>query len=91
MVRSAVAQGPAGPPGKFYYSDTNYIILGMIAQAVTGEPIQQLITQRILQPLHLTHTIFPTAAAPRACQGFGVERATLPSSAGRRGRAGGAS
>ena len=36
----------------------------MIAQAVTGEPIQQLITQGILRPLDLTHTSFPTAAAP---------------------------
>ena len=36
----------------------------MIAQAVTGEPIQQLITQRILRPLDLTRTSFPTAAAP---------------------------
>lgn len=36
----------------------------MIARAVTGEPIQQLITQGILRPLDLTHTSFPTAAAP---------------------------
>ena len=67
MVDFAVVQGPAAPPGQFCYSDTNYIILGMIAQAVTGEPIQELITQRILQPLHLSHTSFPTAAAPRTC------------------------
>jgi CubicO group peptidase (beta-lactamase class C family) len=44
------------------------VILGMIAQAVTGEPIQQLITQGILRPLDLTHTSFPTVAAPRTCQ-----------------------
>lgn len=44
------------------------VILGMIAQAVTGEPIQQLITQPILRPLDLAHTSFPTAAAPRTCQ-----------------------
>jgi CubicO group peptidase (beta-lactamase class C family) len=47
----------------------------MIAQAVTGEPIQQLITQGILRPLDLTHTSFPTAAAPPhlPVQGYTVE------------------
>jgi D-alanyl-D-alanine carboxypeptidase len=80
VVRFAVAQGPAAPPGQFYYSDTNYIILGMIAQAVTGEPIQELITQRILRPLHLSHTSFPTAAAPPALrvQGYDVAGPSLP-------------
>ena len=38
--------------------------LGHDRQAVTGEPIQQLITQRILRPLDLTRTSFPAAAAP---------------------------
>jgi D-alanyl-D-alanine carboxypeptidase len=83
VVRFAAGQGPAGPPGKFYYSDTNYIILGMIAQAVTGEPIQKLISQRILQPLHLTHTSFPTAAAPPRLpvQGYTVEgKSAFPTS-----------
>jgi D-alanyl-D-alanine carboxypeptidase len=64
VVRFAVAHGPGARPGRFYYSNTNYIILGMIAQAVTGEPIQTLITNRILHPLHLTHTSFPAATTP---------------------------
>jgi len=55
----------------------------MIAQAVTGEPIQQLITQGILRPLDLTHTSFPTAAAPPhlPVQGYTVEgKDVLPTS-----------
>ena len=80
VVDFAVVQGPGGPPGQFYYSDTNYIILGMIAQAVTDEPIQELITQRILQPLHLSHTSFATAAAPPdlQVQGYDVAGPALP-------------
>jgi D-alanyl-D-alanine carboxypeptidase len=69
VVRLAVAAGPAGPPGRFSYSNTNYIILGMIAQAVTGQPIRELITTRILRPLHLRRTSFGTAAV---VQGYGV-------------------
>lgn len=59
------------------------VILGMIAQAVTGEPIQQLITQPILRPLDLAHTSFPTAAAPPhlPVQGYTVEgKDALPTS-----------
>jgi|SRR5215470_16674738 len=63
VVRLAVAGGPAGPLGRFHYSNTNYIILGMIAQTVTGEPIQELITTRILRPPHLYRTSFATVAA----------------------------
>jgi D-alanyl-D-alanine carboxypeptidase len=47
----------------------------MIAQAVAGEPIQQLIAQGILRPLDLTRTSFPPAAAPPhlPVQGYTVE------------------
>jgi D-alanyl-D-alanine carboxypeptidase len=76
VVRLAVAHGPQGPPGTSCYSNANYIILGMIAQAVTGEPIQELITSRILRPLHVSHTSFPAAATPPAliAQGYTVDQ-----------------
>jgi D-alanyl-D-alanine carboxypeptidase len=61
IVDLAVAHGPAQPPGQFYYSDTNYVLLGIIAQDVSGQPIQNLISNQILGPLHLTHTSYPTA------------------------------
>ena len=80
-MRLAVAHGPQGPPGTSCYSNANYIILGMIAQAVTGEPIQELITSRVLRPLHLLHTSFPAAATPPAliAQGYTVDQGSRPS------------
>ena len=60
IVDLAVAHGPAGPPGQFYYSDTNYVLLGIIAQDVTGQPIQSLVSSQVVVPLHLAHTSFPT-------------------------------
>lgn len=76
VVRLAVAHGPVGRAGTPGYSNTNYVILGMIARAVTGKPIQELITSRILRPLHLSHTSFPAAAAPPAlvAQGYTVDQ-----------------
>lgn len=63
IVNLAVAQGPAGPPGQFYYSNTNYIILGIIAQDITHQTIGSLITTDILRPLHLSQTTFLTISA----------------------------
>lgn len=55
-----VTHGPAYPPGVWYYSDTNYVILAIIAQDVTGKPFGVLLKDLVLDPLHLNQTSFPT-------------------------------
>lgn len=51
---------PYFPPGKgFHYSNTNYIMLGMIAQRAAGKPIGDLIRERIVMPLSLTGCSYP--------------------------------
>jgi D-alanyl-D-alanine carboxypeptidase len=48
------------PPGaKFSYSNTNYIVLGMLIERVTGRSYATEITERILRPLGLRHTRLP--------------------------------
>lgn len=39
------------------YSDTNYILLGMIIEAITGKKYYDLLKARILQPLKLNNTL----------------------------------
>ncbi|HLL70836.1 MAG TPA: serine hydrolase domain-containing protein [Pyrinomonadaceae bacterium] len=39
------------------YSDTNYIVLGMIIEKVTGKRYYDLVGKRILQPLQLRNTV----------------------------------
>jgi D-alanyl-D-alanine carboxypeptidase len=64
IVDLAIAQGPHSAPGQsVYYSDTNFAILGIIAQAVTGQPIGQLITERVIAPLGLGQTSYPSGPA----------------------------
>jgi D-alanyl-D-alanine carboxypeptidase len=47
-------------PGKGWsYSHTNFVILGEVLQKLTGETVEKLITERIIQPLKLTNTSFP--------------------------------
>ena len=51
---------PDFPPGeKVQYSDTNYILAGLIIEAVAGVSAAEAISSRILEPLGLTGTSFP--------------------------------
>ncbi|HSX33369.1 MAG TPA: serine hydrolase domain-containing protein [Candidatus Saccharimonadales bacterium] len=48
------------PAGQAEYSDSNYILAGLVVEAVTHDTIQHQVQSRIITPLHLTHTSFPT-------------------------------
>ncbi|MBF6330303.1 beta-lactamase family protein [Nocardia transvalensis] len=60
LVRRAMAVPPHFEPGaKAEYSNTNYLLAGMVVERVTGQPIAAEIDRRIIQPLGLTGTYFP--------------------------------
>ena len=42
------------------YSDSNYYLLGLILENVTGHPARRAITRQIIRPLGLTNTSYPT-------------------------------
>jgi hypothetical protein len=55
---STLVGEPYFPPGEgFHYSSTNYLLLRMIAEQVTGEPVSAEIRRRFLAPLGLDHTV----------------------------------
>ncbi|MBN2026524.1 MAG: beta-lactamase family protein [Actinobacteria bacterium] len=57
----ALNHPPNFAPGEDWeYSDTNYEILGMIVEQVTGNAIEDGMRERIIEPLGLTSTSFPT-------------------------------
>ncbi len=60
IVNLAIKQGPEYAPGVFNYTDTAYVILGIIAQKVTHKSMGWLLQHMIFNPLHMTHTSFPT-------------------------------
>ncbi|MFD3945988.1 serine hydrolase domain-containing protein [Streptomyces sp. NPDC058579] len=48
-------------PGKSWkYSNTNYVLAGLIVQKVTGRPLAEEIDRRIINRIGLHHTYFPT-------------------------------
>jgi D-alanyl-D-alanine carboxypeptidase len=60
LITRAMGHRPDFPPGTGRaYSGTGYLILGMIIQRATGHSWYQEVTARILEPLRLTHTLWP--------------------------------
>src|SRR5205085_6885137 len=61
-LRFAAAQPLDFAPGsQWEYSNTNYIALGLIIEAITHRPYAEQLRRRILRPLHLRHTTLPTS------------------------------
>ncbi|MCX4906064.1 serine hydrolase [Streptomyces sp. NBC_00878] len=59
-VRIALTHSPADR-GRFAYSNTNYVLLGMVVEQVTGRSYATEAERRVITPLHLTDTSFPGA------------------------------
>lgn len=56
---------PYAKPGRsWHYSNTNYLVLGMLAEAVGGAPVAGQLRDRFLTPLGLRHTYYQGAEAP---------------------------
>lgn len=47
---------PPARPGKAFYSDSNFQLLGALIEAITGDRYEAALQQRILQPLGLSDT-----------------------------------
>ncbi|WP_030673994.1 serine hydrolase [Streptomyces rimosus] len=64
LVAVALKYPPVAAPGvKASYSNTNYVLAGMVIQAVTGETYADEATRRIIEPLRLRGTKFPGSDA----------------------------
>ena len=60
LLDIALTKPAAFEPGsQFKYTNTNYIVLSLLAEKVTHRPLAEQITQRITEPLGLTHTYYP--------------------------------
>ncbi|MEU4690641.1 serine hydrolase domain-containing protein [Actinoplanes sp. NPDC023714] len=79
LVALAAARPPLFAPGTSWsYSNTNYILLGMIVRRATGRPYAKEVDRRILAPLRLHGTEVPgtdiTIDGPHAHGYEGIER-----------------
>ncbi|WP_443065323.1 serine hydrolase domain-containing protein [Streptomyces sp. NBC_00536] len=83
LVAIALAHpGHFDPGEKWEYSNTNYVLAGLIVEQVTRRPLAEEITRRVIVPAGLRHTYFPapgdiTIREPHP-HGYDRESATAP-------------
>lgn len=64
LITWAMKQKPYFPPGTGYkYSNTNYLILGLIIASTAQDSVGDQIRNRLLKPFHLTQTSYPATEA----------------------------
>ena len=77
IVRWAVAQKPAFAPGtKYMYSNTNYLLLGLLIDALTHDTVGHQIEKRLIEPFGLHETSYPSTQAmpPPWAHGYGLDK-----------------
>ena len=63
-VALALTQAPTFAPGTSWgYSNTNYVLAGMVIEQVTGNTWQHEVRERIVRPLGLRHTTLPGSSS----------------------------
>jgi len=71
LLDVAFKHEPNFAPGTSWsYSNTNYILVGMILQKQTGKSLPDLVQQRIAGPLGLKHTYFANPRATNTGPGY---------------------
>jgi D-alanyl-D-alanine carboxypeptidase len=64
LLDIAFAQPPMFPPGsEYYYSNTNYVLLGLIIEQLDGKPLATVFQDRLFEPLGMTNTMLPPASS----------------------------
>jgi D-alanyl-D-alanine carboxypeptidase len=79
LVQIGVSAQPTFPPGQGWsYTNTGYVLLGMIVDKATGKPLRAELESKILGPLGLHGTTFPSRTRmPRPfSHGYDVQSAS---------------
>lgn len=84
----SISEGDVLPPGtEYFYSNTNYVLLGMIIEQLSGRSAEAEFESRLFAPRRLTHSLLPALASnaipdvhPRGYQ-FGTNVSTISSQA----------
>ncbi len=67
ILASWVPKGAAFPPGTSWsYSNTNYLLLGVVAAKVGGAPWEELVRRELIEPLGLDNTYVQAVELPPA-------------------------
>jgi D-alanyl-D-alanine carboxypeptidase len=71
LIRLALARPTIGAPGERYlYASTNYLLLGLLVERVTGTTLEDELAERIFRPLKLRRTSFEPGAPRLHVHGY---------------------
>jgi D-alanyl-D-alanine carboxypeptidase len=74
LLHIGFSHAPYFPPGKgYHYSNTNYILLGLIVQKITRRTLSYEFRRRIFGPLGMTDTSLPATPAMPAPYAHGYQ------------------
>ena len=60
LVALGLAEPVSFNPGMgFEYSNTNTVLAGLIVEQITGQPLAEVLNERIFEPLRMDHTLLP--------------------------------
>jgi D-alanyl-D-alanine carboxypeptidase len=73
-----VVQHPPEFPAdtKFDYNNSNTVLLGLVVEKVSGQPLNRYIDEHIVQAEHLQHTVFPADATLPSPHAHGYTKTT---------------
>lgn len=57
-IKKRILESPLGPRGKYVYSDNDFIFMGKIVEAITGENLDEYTRTTFYEPLRMTSTGF---------------------------------
>jgi len=76
LIAVTAGHKPYFPPGGgFHYSNTNYIIAGLVAERAGGRPLAELLRARVVEPAGLLHTYLDGSepALPGLVHGYSAQ------------------
>jgi D-alanyl-D-alanine carboxypeptidase len=74
LLSFAFSHPPLFAPGSSSsYSNTGYVVLGLVVEAITGTPLDAVLRERLFQPLRLRATSFPSGTGLQEPAAHGYE------------------
>ena len=71
LAEAALARAPVATPGERYsYASTNYLVLGLLVERITGSDLEHVLRARIFRPLDLDDTSFEPGVARLRVRGY---------------------
>ena len=71
QVLARIGKPYFAPGAGYHYSNTNFVLLGLVAEKATGQTVAALVRSMFLEPLGLTHTYLQTEETPQGPEAHG--------------------